>query len=179
VAKKGYSSVSAITGGKGTAWTFMRVGGWREGSRQAWVLLDSSDAEHFGQHRWSCGPHGTAVRAKDGRSEVVLMHREIMKATDRSVQVDHRNHDQRDNRRLNLRITTNAENNQNRAGAYRDSTSKYRGVWWDRSRGRWSADVRVGDMRFRLGRFDNEEEAAEAARECRLEHMPFTVEANG
>jgi len=43
-------------------------------------------------------------------------------------QVDHWNHDTLDNRKGNLRIVTNRQNNENRNGAYKNSKSGIRGV---------------------------------------------------
>ena len=45
-------------------------------------------------------------------------------------------------------------------GASKNSTSKYKGVSWDESRGKWAAQISVDCKSKRLGRFKSEEEAA-------------------
>jgi len=72
--------------------------------------------------------------------------------------VDHKNRDSLDNRRSNLRRATKSQNGANAKKRIDGATSKYKGVSWDKSRGRWVAQVR-GDIR---GRFDTEEAAARA-----------------
>ena len=42
------------------------------------------------------------------------------------------------------------------------STSRYRGVSWDQSRGKWCAQVQVIGRHVHLGRFESEEDAAAA-----------------
>src|SRR5699024_11844646 len=41
------------------------------------------------------------------------------------------------------------------------STSRYKGVSWDKSRRRWRADIKVNGKQVHLGRFENEEDAAQ------------------
>jgi len=41
-------------------------------------------------------------------------------------------------------------------------TSRYRGVCWSKSKRKWSAEITVGGTHVRLGRFDDEDEAAHA-----------------
>jgi hypothetical protein len=76
--------------------------------------------------------------------------------------VDHRNLDGLDNRRLNLRLATNS---QNKCNCERDKTncsSKYRGVSWDKRGKYWVVYVQSKGKQNRLGKFDNETEAAKA-----------------
>ena len=74
--------------------------------------------------------------------------------------VDHRNSDPKDNRRENLRLATFAENVRNRSKWQRKTTSRYLGVYREKGgrRKKWAAQIR----HKKLGRFDNEIEAAKA-----------------
>ena len=74
---------------------------------------------------------------------------------------DHENGDRLDNRRSNLRECTSAQNAQNSASRV-GSSSQYKGVTWDRSRGRWLAAIQTEGKARTLGRFDDEAEAARA-----------------
>lgn len=89
--------------------------------------------------------------------------------------VDHINRNRLDNRRANLRVVPKHANSQNTVGRP-DLTSRFRGVHFDRQTGRWRAEVRTAGRRFRIGRFDSEAEAAEAARAVRLRVMPYAVD---
>lgn len=89
------------------------------------------------------------------------------------LKVDHRNHDGLDNRRANLRLTTHAQNLQNRKGARRESSSGVRGVSWDTAQGKWKAGVKVGGNQIYLGRYAvlaDAEAAASAGRQMYMTH---------
>jgi hypothetical protein len=89
------------------------------------------------------------------------MHRLIMGAGP-GQRIDHRNGDGLDNRRSNLRPTTNALNQANRRRIR--SKSGFKGVSWDSTKRErpWRAHITVnGRMKF-LGAFATPEEAARA-----------------
>jgi hypothetical protein len=89
-------------------------------------------------------------------------------------QVDHDNHDKLDNRRSNLVVVTQAENNQNILEGR--GTSRYRGVCWDARKNKWRAGVKLNYKLHNLGYFDSEEEAARIASEWRAANMPHSPE---
>jgi hypothetical protein len=100
-----------------------------------------------------------AVRL-DG-NKIVKMHREIMNAP-AGVFVDHRYGDGLDNRKVNLRIATRAQNQYNRRKTSKKTTSKYKGVHLDRNRNKYRAIIGCSGKRIFLGYFDNETDAAKA-----------------
>lgn len=81
--------------------------------------------------------------------------------------VDHINRNKTDNRWANLRQATHRENMGN-MGLRRANTSGFVGVVWDRTRGKWRAQIRLDGKKTNLGRFDDPIQAAmvhdEAAR---------------
>lgn len=83
--------------------------------------------------------------------------------------VDHANREKSDNRWENLRPATPSENRANE-GLRRDNTTGYKGVSWNKRRGKWHARGRRGGRVAHLGYFDDLEEAAEAARAWRKEN---------
>ena len=85
---------------------------------------------------------------------------------------DHRNGNRLDNRKVNLRLTSPAQNNQNLPAR----TGRFRGVHWAKDRRKWRASARLDGKLHSLGCFDTEDEAGEVAQNWREEHMPFTVE---
>lgn len=137
------------------------------------ALVDDSDYAELSRHVWRLAKTGYAYRVVDGKP--VLMHREILKLTDPAIEVDHRNRTPSDNQRLNLRVCSHAENQQNR-GVPRNSTSGIRGVHWDNERSAWRAGCRLNGRSISFGRFASMDQAADAASRGRAQLMPFTVE---
>lgn len=68
-----------------------------------------------------------------------------------------------------LRLVTNKQNGENRREASSRSKSGVRGVWWDKSKGKWSAGITHNGRRVTVGRFDSVEEAQDAVRNKRIE----------
>ena len=104
------------------------------------------------------------VIATKGRSEQISLHRLIMgleKGDPREV--DHANGDGLDNRRLNLRIATRAQNNANRR-LRKDNTSGYKGVVANCKRpGLWVAQIMHNSKGYNLGTtFKTKEDAFSA-----------------
>ncbi len=135
----------------------------------AHALIDDQDADRVLARTWRLTPRGYAMASID-QTRNVLMHRLILDAPAGMV-VDHVNGDKLDNRRENLRLVTQAQNTQN-VPARAKSTSRYRGVSWRSSKGRWVAQARVNNRVHHLGYFDDELKAARVAAEFRAAHMP-------
>jgi len=115
-----------------------------------WHLTStSSTGIHYAQHTGS-RPRMTAL----------LMHRLILN-TQPGQGVDHVNGDGLDNRHVNLRLATKAQNQANTAKRP-GYTSCYKGVYWDSRRGLWYAHIKLDQRTHFLGRFDSEEDAAGA-----------------
>jgi hypothetical protein len=78
--------------------------------------------------------------------------------------VDHVNQDRSDNRWVNLREATNAQNQHN-TKLFSSNTSGVKGVCWHKGAKKWIARIRADGRRINLGLFDTVEEA-KAAREA-------------
>lgn len=79
------------------------------------------------------------------------------------IEIDHINRVRSDNRIENLREATSHSNNLgNQSKQVRAKTSRYKGVCWDKNRNLWAAGIKYEGKRYNLGRYLNEEEAAEA-----------------
>jgi hypothetical protein len=74
-------------------------------------------------------------------------------------EVDHKDRIMVNDRIQNLRAATSCENMRNR-NANRNSTSKYVGVHWQKSRSKWCAQIRIHGKSKNLGLFSDEIEAA-------------------
>lgn len=100
--------------------------------------------------------------------KVGSLHRYIMPCTDDNF-IDHINHDRLDNRRENLRICNNQENQFNRSIS-KNNSSGVTGVQKMKS-GRWRARIMVNKKEISLGTYDSLEEAAEARRQAEIEYF--------
>ena len=83
-------------------------------------------------------------------------------------QVDHLNRDATDNRWSNL-VASSAKDNNKNASMSRNNKSGVTGVYWNKEKGKWKAQVRFDNRGKCLGYFTDLEEAAEAVRRFRLE----------
>ena len=78
-------------------------------------------------------------------------------------QIDHINGVKHDNRIINLRAVTPAENNRNRAFDIRNK-SGHIGISYNKKTNRWLARIGGNHKRVNLGHFENKEDAIEARR---------------
>lgn len=131
------------------------------------AIVDEADADLVSAYRGH--PHkknrrfyaiADAPLVGGGRVKV-RMHRLVLGLTDPNDQADHVNHDGLDNRRSNLRKTTNQQNGFNQRSA-EGSTSRFRGVSWTTDRSKWHAQIRHNNKLYHLGHFDDEIDAARA-----------------
>lgn len=79
----------------------------------------------------------------------VLMHRTIGK-TPHGLDTDHHDGDGLNNRKINLRSATVAQNAHNQ-GLSISNTSGHKGVHWNKRRGMWQARIRVPGERRHIG----------------------------
>ena len=84
--------------------------------------------------------------------------------------IDHINGTGTDNRWENLRSATVSQNAANR-GVQANSRSGIKGVWFDRSRGLWTAMIAVRGRRYSLGRHPTKEAAAAAYSDACVAHF--------
>lgn len=146
------------------------------------TLVDESDFEYLSQFTWHILRTGYVIRRvyhgytdkKQNKFDIILMHREIMKAP-KGMEVDHINQDPLDNRRSNLRLATHKQNMQNRP-MQRNNKSGYVGVAWKKDRNKWRAEVRTNGKSLHLGYFDDLQEAI-TCRDTRVKelHGEFAV----
>jgi len=125
------------------------------------ALVDLQDYELLSTVKWACvvpnGTHKYAVRM-DG-TKYVYMHRVIMKAP-KGTLIDHINGNTLDNRRENLRFANKSQNSINTSKSRGES--KYKGVWFRARRKPWVAEIHKDGVKYHLGSYENEHDAAKA-----------------
>jgi hypothetical protein len=85
-------------------------------------------------------------------------------------QIDHIDCDKLNNRIANLRLANNQENQRN-CGLQKNNSTGIKGVYWHKSRGKFVAEISVGDKRRHLGYFDTLAEATAARHAAEAEHF--------
>lgn len=152
------------------------------------VLIDSEDYPLISAHRWSIGNTNVGSRkapylvvatsrwSPGNGQETVRLARMILGAP-QGLQVDHVNGDTLDNRRQNLRLATQVQNQQNIRGprVFNRSTGVLN-VSLD-SGGLYQVRIQNNGKTLRLGRFQSIAEAAIVAQQARAGLLPFSREA--
>jgi len=87
-------------------------------------------------------------------------------------QIDHINRRKTDNRIINLREATNSENAQN-AGAHKDNAAGARGIYFDKSRNRWVAELCLNDKVVFKQRFKDKLDAVNARARAEEQFHPY------
>jgi hypothetical protein len=127
------------------------------------VLIDPEDA-WVTRYSWCVTPSNkqkTKFRVcARVNGKVVLLHRFLLQPPVGKV-VDHRNGDSLDNRRENLRVTSQQNNTRNMS-KHVDRASQYKNVYFQKDRKKWAAYICINGKQTMLGRFQTELEAAKA-----------------
>ena len=121
-------------------------------------LIDIDDFERVSAHTWHRTGRGYAGAYIDGK--YTRFHRFLMNAP-ANLQVDHINLDKSDNRKLNLRLATNAENQRN-SRLQSNNTSGLKGVSFYKPRNKYRARIKVDGKEIHLGYYVSIIEASEA-----------------
>lgn len=151
------------------------------------ILVDDEDYEYINQWKWHAykNPSSNIIYArrnvnknrKNPKNQSFYLHRQLLKLTSLKDIVDHVDHNGLNNQKYNLRIGTHKDNMQN-INSHKDSSSKYIGVFWDKSRNKWAAGFSLNGVPKRIGRFNSEEDAAKARDEIVKKYYGKNVNLN-
>lgn len=132
------------------------------------IFVDDCDFDYLNQYNWFIrkGKNKNTYYAfrngtvKEGY-KVFLMHRQLFGLTNPKSLIDHKDRNGLNNQRNNLRIATNTQNRAN-CKSSRNTSSKFRGVFWEKYAKKWRAHIRNEGIRKNLGLFEIESDAAVA-----------------
>lgn len=131
--------------------------------------FDLDDYNKIKDIYWRITNVGYVVGSKEGK--IVLMHRIVMDAPDyknQKLDVDHINHCTVDNRKNNLRLISHQQNLMNQK-VNCNNKCKHKGIYYDKKRNKWRAEIEFNQKKYRLGRFDTIEEAIEVRKQAEKE----------
>lgn len=129
------------------------------------ALVDAVDFENVSKFKWCAHKERQKFYAVTNVPEneikcfgktQIRMHQLILGA----ASIDHINGNGLDNRRCNIRICTSAQNNSNRRKM--KGSSVFKGVYFDRDKNKWVAQIKKNRRPFYLGSFKSESDAAVA-----------------
>lgn len=129
------------------------------------ALIDKEDVPLISSYKWRLNKGGTnrskcsGVLTGNGKGTYTnSLHRHIMNCP-KDMYVDHINGNRLDNRKCNLRICTNQENAFNTTERI-NNASGYKGIWFDKSRNKWTSEIKYNSKKIFIGRYDTIEDAA-------------------
>lgn len=124
--------------------------------------VDDENFESLNAHKWYAKKKGKTFYAgrdiqADGKQTTHRMHWEVLGGK----WIDHRDHDGLNNQKTNLRFCTNSENCMNRR-KFANTSCTYKGVYFNKTTGKWRAMIGINGKRINLGYYVDETEAAKA-----------------
>lgn len=146
-----------------------------------YALVDDEDAKRVSRHDWhvksSAHTSYAFTQSKAVGANQRLLHRYILGLKPGEIG-DHVNGNGLDNRRVNLRKVTAAENSRNSFVATREKgkSSQFKGVV--RHGNRWIAQIKADGRQRRLGYFDDEQKAARAYDAAAVQHFGEFAKTN-
>lgn len=127
------------------------------------LIIDDKDWDILKMVNWYASKNTTGTNKYYARGHDLFtgnkltLHRFLLDAKDGEL-VDHINGNGLDNRRCNLRICTNQQNQYNRE-KNSNNTSGYKGVSWCNSNKKWKSYIWVDGRNKYLGQYDTPEDA--------------------
>ena len=123
----------------------------KKGCLNGKILIDKNDSQLL-HYKWSIDSSGYPQARINGKKQ--RMH-ELFLNKNGQEDVDHKNRNKLDNRRINLRACSHQQNSHN-SKLYRNNKSGFRGVRW--KNGKWYSYIVINQEMIHLGvrkKFDN------------------------
>lgn len=136
------------------------------------ALVDDDDFDMLSQFSWSLAKRrraSTDYAQARVLGKCTLMHRLLVNPGS-GILVDHKDGNGLNNQRDNLR-ETNKSGNEGNTNKRATNTSGYKGVFWDKTRGKWLAQIHTAAGNIHLGRHATREEAALAYNKGAMAHF--------
>lgn len=141
--------------------------------KNLFALVDDEYFENVDKYPWNVhkGKSGILYAISHPHiNRVIYMHRLIMDAKEGQI-IDHINRNGLDNRKENLRFCDYSLNAMN-SKSPSDNTSGVKGVYWNKQRNKWQAQIVVNGKCIPLGRFNNLEDGRKSRLEAERKYFP-------
>jgi len=136
-----------------------------------YAIIDIEDANRCSSIKWSMTKDCYVTGKFQGKN--VQLGRFILGVVDRDIEVDHRDRNHLDNRRMNLRECTSSQNSMN-VGIKKNNTSGFKGVCFDATKKKWKASLLADGCVILNKRFNNLIDAVKAYNEAaKIYHGEF------
>lgn len=128
-------------------------------SKNKIAIIDDDDFINVSKYKWFFHSKGYACRNErvGKKKNNCFMHRFILGAKN-GEQVDHINRNKLDNRKVNLRICSNSQNQMN-SKLRKDNTSRCKGVSWHKIHKKWQSKIFFNGKDYWLGYFHDKKDA--------------------
>lgn len=134
------------------------------------VKFDYDDLYEISKHRWYIDAEGYPSTDLDGVP--VRMHKLILPSVQSGMVIDHKNRNKLDNRKLNLKICTQAENTHN-SSLRSTNTSDANGVFFDKRSRKWRAQITREKKTKHIGVYDDYEDAVKARKQAEEDYKKY------
>lgn len=137
------------------------------------ALIDDADYEALPKYNWTTAFQNGKFFARafvnngNGKYQPVLLHRLILGDSCKGKQVEFINGNTLDSRRENLRACTRTAYQLDKPSKRKNSTSSYKGVFWNTISNTWCTSIMIEGTSIYLGSFHSEVKAAEAYKRAR------------
>ena len=144
--------------------------GWTSNTNKEFYF-DIDDYDKIKDYCWLEGAYGyikTNMTLQDGSRKYASLHQTIMNAN--GIIIDHKNGNKYDNRKSNLRLCTQGQNNMNRSIPDNHAIG-VAGVYFRSDNNKYVASISKNKQRIHLGCFDNLEDAIRVRKKAEEEYF--------
>lgn len=128
-------------------------------------MFDKEDYDKIKDYCWRVNDSGYLQTMDFNTGKMIGFHRLVLGLCDnekyKHMDVDHINGNPLDNTKSNLRIVTRSQNNMNRS-LQTNNTSGVTGVYWNKKKLKWCAQIGLNGSHIHLGYYDNFVDAVES-----------------
>lgn len=140
-------------------------------SKGNYTIIDTELLPKLKEYYWFQEPtSGYFVSVTKTKGKRIRLHNFVFGYIPEGYEVDHKNRKKYDNRRINLRLSTRAENNINH-GLTSTNTSGYVGVSYVKTKDKYRAYITVNYRQISLGLYDTPESAYQARLEAERKYF--------
>jgi len=138
-------------------------------------IVDDEDYDELIKYNWHPKIYlkdNVCYAAMWNHGHPITMHIFIMKYHEHNINnqdIDHKDHNGLNNKKENIRLCSHSTNQQNARKTGKQTSSKFKGVYFHSKRMKYHAKIRLNRKVFFIGSFDNEIEAALAYNQKAIE----------